>query len=169
MNKQHTEKLTKALQNQYTRDFDCGNDALSSFIRSHEALDDFFGKTYIMLINNVLIGYYNIGTGHIEENDSVRMGGSIYINCLAIDKRFQKIRISKDYYYSDFLLIDCIERITALREDYIGFGFVTLSSTEEGHYLYKRNGFSELEDDMRIAKNTGEDTCLPMYLPIDYE
>ena len=91
----------------------------------------------------------------------------VYINCLAIDVKYQKKKFLGSY-YSDILLRDCMNRIEDLRNG-IGFGFVTLSSTEEGHYLYERNGFCELESDMRIAKNSGEDSCSPMYLPIDYE
>lgn len=73
-----------------------------------------------------------------------------------------------EYYFSDILLHDCFMRTDELREQ-IGFSLITLSSTEEGDYLYERNGFFELEEDMSIAKNQGEDKCSPMYLPLDYE
>lgn len=166
-----TEKFTELTQSELSQSFDCGNEALSLFLKSHDALDDFFGKTYVMIdrSNHCVIGYYNISTGHVEDAFHIRMGGTIYINCLAIDKKYQKRKIESGFYYSDVLLGDCFKRISDLRDEYIGFAFVTLSSTGEGYHLYERNGFFRMEEDMQIAKNTGEDTCTPMYLPLDYE
>lgn len=171
MNNYTTIRFTNEIQATLSHCFDCDNVALTAFLKSYDALDDFFGKTYVMIdnANHRIIGYYNIGTGHIEDNMHIRMGGTMYINCLAVDKHYQKQKIESGFYYSDILLGDCIKRIHNLRNEYIGFAFVTLSSTDEGYYLYDRNGFCKLEDDMKIAKNIGEDTCIPMYLPLDYE
>lgn len=169
MNDYITVRFTKELQ-KMSQSFDCGNQALSSFLKSYEALDDFFGKTYVMLGNqNTIIGYYNISTGHIENEANIRIGGTVYINCLAIDRKYQKKKLGSARYYSDILFGDCLQRMIDLRDNYIGFAFLTLSSTDEGYNLYSRNGFCELETDMKMAKNTGEDTCIPMYLPLDYE
>ncbi len=134
MNNYITEKLTEETQTRLSRSFDCGNQCLSLFLKSHEALDDFFGKTYIMLDenNNKIIGYYNISTGHIEDEVNIRMGGTIYINCLALDVNYQKKKIGSSY-ISDRLLGDCLQRI------------------------------------MHMAKNSGKNTCIPMYPPLDYE
>ncbi|MBR0483240.1 MAG: GNAT family N-acetyltransferase [Oscillospiraceae bacterium] len=166
-NEYFTVKLTKEIQAELSQSFDCGNPALTTFLKSYEALDDFFGVTYVIKSKNGIIGYYNISTGHIENENHIRMGGTIYINCLAIDKLYQKKKFRTSY-YSDILMNDCLQRIENLRNK-VGFAFVTLSSTDEGYHLYERNGFCELEDDMQMAKNTGEDTCIPMYLPLDYE
>lgn len=162
-----TVKLTEKMQDKLSQSFDCGNSALTAFLKSHEALDNFFGITYVILSDSGIIGYYNISTGHIEDETHIRMGGTVYINCLAIDIKYQKKKFM-DSYYSDVLLNDCLKRIEDLRNK-VGFAFVTLSSTDEGYHLYDRNGFCQLEDDMKIAKNNGEDTCIPMYLPLDYE
>lgn len=162
-----TLKLTKEIQSSLSQSFDCGNQALSSFLKSYDALDDFFGTTYVMVSDKSIIGYYNISTGHIQDNNVIRIGGAVYINCLAVDKKYQKKKIN-NFYFSDILLFDCFKKIKKFREN-VGFGFVTLSSTDEGYYLYERNGFFKLEDDMQIAKNHGEDTCVPMYFPLDYE
>ena len=86
-----------------------------------------------------------------------------------MDKEYQRYKLDEDTYASDALLADCLNRITDIRENELGFAFVTLSSTDEGLYLYERNGFYPLEEDMKISKNPGEKTCSPMYLPIDYE
>lgn len=163
-----TEAYTRDIQKSLSSEFDCGNDALTSFLKNYESLDNMFGKTYVMISENKIVGYYNISTGCVEENTGVRMGGTIYINCFAVDKRFQKIKRGK-YYISDIILADCITRINNIYDDFLGFSFITLSSTEEGRHLYERNSFLTLEEDMRIAKNSGELRCVPMYLPIDYE
>ncbi len=169
MDKLNTVAYNENLQLKYAKNFDCGNDALSSFLRNHDSLDDSFGKTFVMLRNDdSLIGYYNISTGHIED-DGIRLGGAIYINCLAVGKEFQRFKIKDKVYLSDILLADCINRISELRNNSVGFAFVTLSSTDEGLNLYERNGFEPLGEDMKIAKNSGELQCVPMYLPLDYE
>jgi len=162
-----TVKYTDEMQKKLSKSFDCGNSALTSFLKSYESLDNSFGVTYVIPSDNGIIGYYNISTGHIENERHIRMGGTVYINCLALDVNYQKKKFANSY-YSDILMSDCLKRIEDIREE-IGFAFVTLSSTGEGYKLYERNGFCELENDMQMAKNTGEDTCIPMYLPLDYE
>ncbi|MDE6780884.1 MAG: N-acetyltransferase [Ruminococcus sp.] len=171
-NKYSTTELTRKLQKESLTDFDCGNPALSAFLSSSQALDNSFGKTYVMLSGEKIIGYYNISTGHIEISaspEAIRAGGTVYVNCLAVDKQYQKIKYTETEYISDILLADCIKRVLYLREYYIGFSFISLASTAEGHYLYERNGFFDIEDDMKITKNPGELTCTPMYFPLDYE
>lgn len=160
-------KFTKSIQADLAKKFDCGNPALTFFLKNNIALDISYGTTYVMMADNTIIGYYNISTGCIVTEDNIRMGGSVYINCLAVDIKYQKKKLMENY-YSDILLHDCFMRADELREQ-IGFSFITLSSTEEGDYLYERNGFFQLEEDMSIAKNQGEDKCSSMYLPLDYE
>ena len=160
--------FTKDIQDRYSKNFDCGNPALTAFLKNYDALDISFGKTYVMLKGNDIVGYYNISAGCIDTENSIRMGGSVYINCLAVDKRYQKIKCGERY-ISDALLADCLNRTIDLRENVLGFAFVTLASTDEGYNLYERNGFFPLEDDMKISKNMSEKTCIPMYFPLDYE
>ncbi len=165
----HTVSYSKELQKQYSSNFDCGNEAINIFLRSSDALDPLFGKTYVLVLDNSIVGYYNISTGHIEDDQGLRMGGTVYINYLALDREYHKVKLDEEGYVSDFLLGDCFNRVLYLQDNCIGFSFITLSSTAEGYNLYKRNGFEELEEDMKIAKNDGEKTCIPMYLPLDLE
>ena len=167
-----TVPLTKELQTDLSGSFNCGNLNIDMFIKSPEALDPLFGKTYILYSGKELIGYYNISTGHIEHNtdtSSERQGGSLYLNYFAVNDKFQKIKYNENWYISDWLLMDCISRAIYIQENVVGFSFITLSSTEEGLYLYKRNGFEELEDDMRFVKNRGEEPCTAMFLAMDFE
>ena len=55
-NEYFTVKLTKEIQAELSQSFDCGNPALTAFLKSYEALDDFFGVTYVCLY-----GTYDVG------------------------------------------------------------------------------------------------------------
>ena len=167
-----TVPYTRELQLKLSQTFSCGNVNIDMFIKSPESLDTLFGKTYILYSENELIGYYNISTGHIEhtsDNISERQGGSLYLNYFAINDKFQKIKYNENWYISDWLLMDCISRAIYIQENIVGFSFIALSSTEEGLHLYKRNGFEELDDDMRFVKNRGEEPCKAMFLAMDFE
>ena len=159
---------TREHQDTLSSKFDCGNSDINMFLLSSKSLDYGYGKTYVAIYNGEILGYYNISTGHIEDENGLRMGGSSFINYFALDRKYQKIRFGEGY-LSDLLLSDCFNKVDYIRKNHIGFTFVTLSSTEEGKNLYERNGFELLDDDMRMAKNKGEETCTPMYLPLDYE
>ena len=63
-----------------------------------------------MISDNSIIGYYNISTSCIENDEGIRIGGSVYINCLAVDKHYQKVKRG-EYYISDILLADCLNRV----------------------------------------------------------
>ncbi len=159
--------------------FHSGNLYLDSFLKSNHALNDNFGKTYVLLSENqtAIIGYYNIGVGYIEQIEGSRrhkMGGSVHINCFALDEKYHGLlrAVAPDgtkINLSDVLLDDCIQRIEALRIEHIGFTFITLSSTKEGYSLYQRNGFDNLEQDMSFSVEESDAECTPMYLALDYE
>lgn len=171
-------KYTEA-QQQLAASFCSGNPYLDRFLRGRDALDDSLGKTFVFLSqdNSTIIGYYNIGTGYIEmveDGTAQKLGGSVHINCFALDEKYhgllqQKTEEGDTINLSDVLLDDCIQYIEALRQEYIGFAFVTLSSTQEGYHLYKRNGFEELEDDMNFSVEASDIQCIPMYLALDLE
>lgn len=156
-------------------DFYCGNTYLDDFLNNGSAQEKFVGRTYIYSSagDSEIIGYYNIAAGslqNLEYNDQkFKIGGSIHINSFAISPKYQgKLVEGLEIRYSDVLLLDCIERIEKLR-DSVGFGFITLASTEEGYSLYKRHGFVKLEPDMRFAIDHSEKDCIQMYYALDYE
>ena len=153
--------------------FSCGNIYIDAFLKSPTALDIGFGKTYIWIDDDgrEIVGFYNITTGSVveaSEEGYSKIGGSIHINEFAVSKDYQKVHVGDRMYVSDLLLGDCIERAIYIRENLVGFSFITLQSTKEGHYCYQRNDFEDIEDDMKIEKTSGvEDDCIPMYLPLD--
>lgn len=161
--------------------FHSGNDYLDHFLHDSISLDDSFGKTYIFLSNDnsKIIGYYNLGLGYIEQENSyfdynTKIGGAVHINCFALDEKYhgtvqQILSDGIQINLSDILLNDCLEKIEELRKKYVGFSFITLSSTREGYSLYLRNGFEDLEEDMNFSVEESNIECKPMYLAIDSE
>lgn len=158
--------------------FDSGNLYLDHFIKGESAWDRSIGKTYLLLSDdgNQLIGYYNISVGSldlIENGIHEKLGGCVHINCFALDKRYQKCAIEtegeKKLYLSDLLLADCMRRVSKLREKHIGVAFITLNSTKEGLWLYTRNDFEPLEEDMFFSIDSSDIECTQMYLPLDIE
>ena len=158
--------------------FNSGNIYLDKFLREPYSLDDSYGKTYVILsdTNNEIIGYFNIGTGYIEQADygmNRKIGGSVHINCLAIAKKYQRRMQKKSdetlsIIASEVLLDECLKIIEYIREKYVGFAFITLMATKEGYNLYKRNGFEELDDDLNFSAGDSEAECKPMYMVLDF-
>lgn len=159
--------------------FHSGNDYLDRFLRESPSLDNNIGKTFVFLSddNNTIIGYYNLGLGYIEQiegNTVHKIGGAVHINCFALDERYhgifqaytdEGVKVN----LSDVLLDDCMQKFEQLRDEYVGFSFVTLSSTKEGYSLYERNGFETLEEDMNFSVEASEEECIPMFLAMDIE
>ena len=178
MNQKITVVLYDASLQQLASSFHSGNDYLDRFLRVPDSLDDNIGKTYVLVFEDrkTILGYYNLGVGYIEQfiDGAVRkIGGSIHINCFALDETYQGLQLGSpnggQIKLSDVLLADCMQRISDIRQNHLGFAFVTLSSTREGYHLYLRNGFEKLDDDMNFSMEEAEDGCIPMYYAIDVE
>ena len=133
--------------------FRSGNAYLDQFLRQEISLD------------------YNLGLGYVEQEEYgivKKIGGAVHINNFALAEKYhgvvqtyteQGIRIN----LSDILLDECMQKIEEIRKKYIGFAFVTLTSTREGYHLYERNGFEKLDDDMSFSREESEVECIPMY------
>ena len=74
-----------------------------------------------------------------------------------------------EVYWSDMLLNDCLQRIRYIRQEHVGFLFVTLTASRAGIHLYKRFGFMELDEDMSISMSDDEKSGkgVQMYLPLE--
>ena len=73
--------------------FHSGNWYLDQFLRQNIALDENYGKTYVLLSQNnkCIIGYYNLSTGYlesVEENQVRKIGGAVHINCFALTEQY---------------------------------------------------------------------------------
>ena len=158
--------------------FRSGNAALDMFLHGSMPFDEGFGRTYLWLTDDgdAICGYYNLSTGYIEMTEGqhrTRAGGSIHINCFALDESWRGQVVSETptggrVTLADVLLVDCLNRILELR-NYIGFSFITLCATKEGKSLYDRNNFLPLEVDMAFAlKDEDGAGGTPMYFPMDF-
>lgn len=118
------------------KEFKCGNIVIDKFIKDGSALDENQGITYIMMSEDSknLIGYYNIEVGRIDQIEIIAgkeyykpMGGTVNINYLAIDSRYQGTKIAeigeRKIYLGDYLLRDCEKRVLALRKQ-VGIAFI---------------------------------------------
>lgn len=158
--------------------FRSGNTYLDGFLRNGDySLSADIGKTYVFLAEGdiEIIGYYNLGMSSVDRIEDVngisryiRMGGAVNINYFALDERYHRqvfdILPSGDkIYLSDILLVECLERIENIINQHIGTTFVTLNSTKEGYNLYRRNGFEELEMDMRFTMEDSDYECTQLY------
>lgn len=175
--KAETVLLTK--ENAYlAKDFHSGNDFLDTFIKSDDAFNDSLGKTFIWIdeSHNTIYGYYNIGVGYIDMydgNDKYKIGGAIHLNFFAVNEQYRGIvygsKNGVPQKVSDNLFDDFMERVIYLRNNHVGFSFVTLASTEEGYSLYKRHYFEDLDYDLHFSFKDDEKGCKPMYLALDIE
>ena len=154
--------------------FHSGNDYLDNFLRSTDALNPSYGKTFVWVDEEEteIVGYYNIGTGSIDEIEAgkrIKIGGCVHINALAMDVGYRgalqvKAPDGKDLYLSDYLLSECIRRIYEMRDTYVGCAYITLCSTKEGYGLYKRAEFEELEEGIEFSVEDQAEPFANMYL-----
>ena len=161
------------------KSFSSGNGFLDNFLRSADALNDNIGKTFVWVNEKRtgIIGYYNMGVGYIdtyEGDDKYKVGGSIHLNFFALDSAYRGIVVAvrpdgTKIKVSDQLFADFMKKVYKLREESIGFAFITLAATDEGYSLYKRNQFEDLEADLHFSLKDDEKGCRPMYLALDYE
>ena len=162
------------------RHFSCGNIVIDNFLKSDNALDENQGITYVLLSDrkDAIIGYYNIEVGRVDQIESAGetilykpMGGSVNINYLAIDRKYQGTKIAeiegKNIYLGDYLLRDCGKRILQLRKE-VGIVFVTLYFTKQGYHLYhERNSYEDFEDDMSTFVQESDMECYKLYKCVD--
>ena len=134
--------------------------------------------TYIFVPDeeDVIIGYYNIGVGRIDQiehiGNSIRyipMGGTANINYLAVNKEFQHTILipNTKIYFGDYILHDCEKRIISIREN-IGIQFISLCSTKEGYHMYHdRNSYDNFEDDMSNFVIDSDKSSIKLYKYIE--
>lgn len=152
--------------------FSCGNITIDNFLKSSNAIDSSIGITYVWLDadNKEVLGYYNYTTGSLDiiDNDyRIKSGGAVHLNEFAMAEKCHGLSIN-EINMSDMLLDDFITRVSYIKENCIGFTFITLRSTNMGYNLYKRHDFEDVEDDMDFAPTEGKDSDggRMMYLPL---
>ena len=159
-----TKKFDASLQ-KLALNFHSGNDVIDQYLRSFDSLNPSYGTTYVWLSDdeNRIIGYYNFTMSSVCGDDNTF--GAVYINYFAIDVDFRewgttipdtqnKVRAS------DMLFWDCMDRLSEIRDNVIGFTFIVLNATDEGLHLYERNGFNRFDGDITCPSITPGGTPL---------
>lgn len=166
----------KELQ-KYAQSFKSGNDHIDLFLKGSLSLDKSFGKTYIWLEEEKIIGYYNIGVGHIRDNEypNYKIGGAIHLNYFAVSEKYRHymqatLPNGSIIKASDWLMLDLKKRVNDIRDNHVGFSFITLNSTEQGRNLYLRSDFEDLEEEgLSFDYKDDENSCVPMFYALDME
>ena len=164
----------KELQ-EYAQNFKSGNDHIDLFLKGSLSLDKSFGKTYIWFEEEKIIGYYNIGVGRDNEYPNYKIGGAIHLNYFAVSEKYRHymqatLPNGSILKASDWLMLDLKKRVNDIRDNHVGFSFITLNSTEQGRNLYLRSDFEDLEEEgLSFDYKDDENSCVPMFYALDME
>lgn len=155
--------------------FHCGNDYLDDFIKQPDSIYHLDDKIWVYLTEerDTIIGYYALSTGSLDQianGHREKIGGSIHVDCFAIDCTFQDRQADNDVLFSDILFSHLLEVCQEVRNAYVGYSFITLESTEAGYKLYSRFNFTELEDDLIFSSQSDQNSSgHKMYFALDEE
>lgn len=154
---------------------------IDNFLKGNESLESDICKTFVMLkttkINDntkqEIIGFYSLSSDSVlcySDSDKIMLdGGAIRIFMFAIDEKYKHKQLKIDHQertYASILLLDCLNLIDEIVDQYLGAKYIILNSTKEGHRLYKHTGdFIDLtdEEDFILSDVEGNDECIPMY------
>lgn len=128
--------------------FDCGNEALTTWLRSHAlASEGQFARTYVVCLDNVVVGYYCIATGSVErrvlpskmkrEHGQTNQTPVAIIGRLARDLTYRGTSLGQD------LLRDALTRIVSASQ-IIGIRCVLVHAIDDNAArFWKANEFIE--------------------------
>jgi GNAT superfamily N-acetyltransferase len=125
--------------------FDCGNLLLNEFLKKYAYQNQnryLIGVTYVIHINNRIIGYITISAASIKKvnitaNKPYEDIPVLRIARLAADKSYQKKGIGKR------LLKFALNKAIELKENY-GCAGIVVDAKEEAIEFYKKYGFIEM-------------------------
>lgn len=178
-------KIELLNQNHDLTNFDCGDLDLNDFIKN-EALKEQNKKlniTYLITINNEIIGYFSLLTDKIEikyiKNEEIKKNilsdlknqyktiPSVKIGRLAIDKKYAKQGIGT------LILKNIIYSLDEISKKEIGFRLITVEGYVEAYHFYTTNNFVPLQNEekflTKINKIMEKDPKRPINLILDLE
>ena len=178
-------KIELLNQNHDLTNFDCGDLDLNDFIKN-EALKEQNKKlniTYLITINNDIIGYFSLLTDKIEikyiKNEEIKKNilsdlknqyktiPSVKIGRLAIDKKYAKQGIGT------LILKNIIYSLDEISKKEIGFRLITVEGYVEAYHFYTTNNFVPLQNEekflTKINKIMEKDPKRPINLILDLE
>lgn len=161
--------------------FCCENEVFDNFLLK-EALFDNSTKTYLILYENILLGFFSLSASGIsiindshENKESHRFNiSAIEISHFALNKHFHHLyydRQAKEenekYFLSDicleYILTYIVENVTTI----IGAKFIILYSIPKAESLYKRLDFKNFESFMIPNHKRYYEGCTAFFLKIN--
>lgn len=145
-----TVSISKAIPSQY-KNFSCGTQELDQYLKMYAKNNNKknIGKTFILLSNQIVIGYYTLSAAQISIQDipnNYRQKLPSYpipasrLCRLAVDKSHQRRHIG------EHLLVDATERIRAAAMEIAVFAIVVDAKNESAKAFYLKYGFMPLEN-----------------------
>lgn len=127
-------------------DFDCGDEALNSYLRKFALINNQNGssRTYVITKNKQVVGYYTLTPGSISKEDTPQRVGKglanhpvpvIILARLAVDKIEQGSGLGKA------LLRDALVRIVAAADSIGGRAIFVHAKHERAKSFYEHFGF----------------------------
>lgn len=156
------------------KSFFCGNDVIDAFFRE-KAADSIREVTFLYLdeARGQVAAAVSLSCSAIPVMDADRFYDaipSVEITYFAVDERYQKLPQTSDKEdgcFSDYILGDIISCIYTFTENTCGASHVLLYATENAVHFYKRNFFTEIDEDFMLVKSKKFlDGCVPMLLAL---
>jgi len=136
--------------------FDCGEESLNVFLKqfARQNSEKGFGRTFVAVLPNEkkVLGYYTISSGSVAFDDVPEKVPRYPIQTAHLGRLATDL-IMRVQGLGELLLIDALERITAISDElgiyavelfalnenaekfYLKYGFVSLKDDEKHHYL----------------------------------
>lgn len=129
------------------KQFDCGNHALNSFLRRHSESNHSkgFGKTFVLVIEEEVIGYYTVSMSSTLEfmNNSSEKNDSWPRYPIPVGL-IGKLAVSKDKQgkgWGKWLLTDAILRVFNAAHQVGAYAILVDAKDEDAKKFYERYGF----------------------------
>lgn len=164
-----TEEMKESIQ-----DFDCGNEALNSYLKE-KSYNDPRAVTFVIKDkdSDKIVCYYTLNCTALvinpTEKSDIVLCPSVEIKMFAVDENYQHIAYSQDPddgSLSDLLLADAISRIYDFTENQCGADKITLHAVPKAVNFYAKNGFRLFEDYMIPVLDWFTEGCIPMYMDL---
>lgn len=150
--------------NEYYKDFDCGDEGLNNFLKLKSFKNsnpyDCKGTTTLVTLNGKLIGYYTLKNTSLlfKADNKLRGIPAIEITYLAIDKEYQRqgygSTIIQNIIYETFEYSDKFSEVNA----------IVVSSLKDKIGFYLDNKFVKFTDVFDLPYDSCRDTTEQMFL-----
>ena len=129
------------------KQFDCGIHPLNDFLRRHSNQNHLvgFGRTYVLVIDEKIIGYYTVSMSNSVEFVSVKSESIEFPKYPIPVGLIGRLAVSKDNQkqgWGKWLLIDAVRRIYDAAQEVGAHAVLVDAKDESAENFYKQYGFS---------------------------